>query len=280
MATVSSFTAAHILELIDGTFAGASVNGAGNLILTTKGGASQDLGPIIPGGAVDQYYRGDKSWATLNKSAVGLSLVDNVSVLSDYTPKWKTGTVYAVGTQVITPNNLVMKANAAHTASASFITDIGKWDGLTTDVPYGHMGRTAAFQALNGVHNIVSMDVAQELRGGMTFDNATDSLVVPATGRYRAHLKGYFSGSTSSVNYVGLYLNGVRCDGTIRSGVYEKLASSVEKNTSADTYLHSTGIVPFNAGDKVALDMYSGVSAWGSNGYNGSYLELEYVGGA
>jgi hypothetical protein len=38
--------------------------------------------PTITAGTTSQYWRGDKSWQTLNKSAVGLSNVDNTSDLS------------------------------------------------------------------------------------------------------------------------------------------------------------------------------------------------------
>ncbi len=34
---------------------------------------------VIPTGTTSQYYRGDKTWQALNKAAVGLSNVDNVS---------------------------------------------------------------------------------------------------------------------------------------------------------------------------------------------------------
>jgi PPE-repeat protein len=35
--------------------------------------------PTITAGTTSQYYRGDKSWQTLDKSAVGLANVDNTS---------------------------------------------------------------------------------------------------------------------------------------------------------------------------------------------------------
>lgn len=280
MASIESFTAQRILELLDDTLAGASINGAGNLIVTTKGGVVKDLGPVMPAGASTQYYRGDKVWATLDKIAVGLNNVDNISVVSDYIPKWKSGVTYAVGQQVITPSGLIFAANVAHTSSSvSFVTDIDKWNGIGTDVPYGHMGRTAGFQALGGNNATVQMDIAQELRGGMTFDNPNDSLVIPVTGRYRAKTKGYFTGSTATVNSVRLYVNGVLGDGNLRGGVYEKLGISTEKNSSADIYIQASGIVPFNKGDKVALCQNSAVSCWGTNGFNGSGIEIEYVGG-
>jgi hypothetical protein len=129
MATVTSLTLDRILQLLDGAVEGGTVNSLGNLILTTKGGASIDAGSItLPGGNTGQFYRGDKTWADLNKAVVGLSLVDNVSVIADYVPKWKTGAVYAIGDLAITPTNLVVKALVAHTAGASYAADILKWD--------------------------------------------------------------------------------------------------------------------------------------------------------
>ena len=35
--------------------------------------------PTITGGTTSQYWRGDKTWQTLDKTAVGLSNVDNTS---------------------------------------------------------------------------------------------------------------------------------------------------------------------------------------------------------
>lgn len=215
---------------------------------------------------------------SLTKTMVGLPLVDNVSVVADYVAKWKPSTVYAVGIQVVTPSNKVLISNVAHTSSITFVSDVSKWDG-EINVPYGHMGKTNGFQQLSGSGAIVIMDAAQELRGGMTFDNATDSLVIPVTGRYRAHVRGYFSGTTSGLNVARLFLNGVAADSTVRGGVLDKVGCQAVKTDSGDIYHGNSAVVPLTVGDKVALGMYSGVSAWGTNGYNGSYLEIEYVGG-
>lgn len=79
MATVTGLTAARMLQLLDDTFVGASINSLGNLILKTRGGASKDVGAIMPEGLATQYFRGDKTWVMLDKNAVGLNLVDNVA---------------------------------------------------------------------------------------------------------------------------------------------------------------------------------------------------------
>lgn len=64
----SSFTAAGISDSETGFATGAQVYGA----LEYK----ED---VIEEGTTSQYFRGDKSWQTLDKSAVGLSNVDNTS---------------------------------------------------------------------------------------------------------------------------------------------------------------------------------------------------------
>lgn len=129
MATVSSLTTAKMLEIADESIVGGTVNGLGNLILTTRGGLTIDAGPITAAGTTSQYYRGDKTWVTLDKSAVGLGLVDNVSVLSDYIPKWKPNTVYLAGTIVISPAGELVRAKAAITTGTTFVT--ANWANVT-----------------------------------------------------------------------------------------------------------------------------------------------------
>jgi hypothetical protein len=51
------------------------------------------LQPLIPTGTSSQYYRGDKSWQTLNKTTVGLSNVTNESKATMFTNPTFTGTV-------------------------------------------------------------------------------------------------------------------------------------------------------------------------------------------
>lgn len=44
-----------------------------------------------------------------------------------YTPTWEPSTTYPLGQQVITPNNDVVRANVAHTSSATYATDVVNW---------------------------------------------------------------------------------------------------------------------------------------------------------
>jgi hypothetical protein len=142
------------------------------------------------------------------------------------------------------------------------------------DRPFAHMGKTNAFQALSGTTTKVTMDAAQTLIGGFTFDNASDAVVVPLTGWYQVRLKGFFTGASAGVNQTGVTVNGTNGP----TGVMQGIISNINKMDGNDVFVISTGRLPFNAGDKVGLYQFSAVSCWGTNGYDGSYLELEYDG--
>lgn len=58
---------------------GVNFDGTGNITIPTVDATKE---PIIAAGNTAQYWRGDKSWQTLDKSAVGLSNVDNTSDLN------------------------------------------------------------------------------------------------------------------------------------------------------------------------------------------------------
>jgi len=65
----------------------------------------------IPAGTTAQYLRGDKTWGTLDKTAVGLSAVDNTSDANK-----------PISTAVATA--LAGKASSVHTHTSSSITDL------------------------------------------------------------------------------------------------------------------------------------------------------------
>jgi hypothetical protein len=74
--------------------------------------------PTVSAGTAAQYYRGDKTWQTLNKSAVGLSNVDNVSLLS--APLASNGITTVFG---MSPDNVVVKKIANVVDPADFGAD-------------------------------------------------------------------------------------------------------------------------------------------------------------
>jgi hypothetical protein len=49
---------------------------------TLKASAVADKEPVIAPGTTNQFWRGDKSWQPLDKTAVGLGNVDNTSDLA------------------------------------------------------------------------------------------------------------------------------------------------------------------------------------------------------
>ena len=68
------------------TLTGKTISGSDNTLTniaqSSVTGLTTDLSgkePSVAAGTTSQYYRGDKSWQTLNKTAVGLSNVDNTS---------------------------------------------------------------------------------------------------------------------------------------------------------------------------------------------------------
>ena len=83
--------------------------------------------PTVTAGTTAQYYRGDKSWQTLNKSAVGLANVDNTA---DADKPISTATQSALDTKAV---NQVATAVASGLMSS---TDKTKLDGLGTASTY------------------------------------------------------------------------------------------------------------------------------------------------
>ena len=136
--------------------------------------------------------------------------------------------------------------------------------------PFGHMGvSNGAFQALGTTPAKVAMTAAQRLRGGVTFDDANDSLVVPLAGDYRLTAQYYTTGAGSGTQLGFIYANTTQLGITTRQ---TKLANEDCQSTC-------TGVYTLAAGDKVSLYgiTTSGVTSWGSTGYNGDFIEVEYL---
>jgi hypothetical protein len=94
---------------------------------------------FIAAGTTAQYYRGDKTWQTLNSTAVGLGNVNNTSDANKpvstaaaalFIPRWKPSTAYAAGEQVISPVDEVVASKTARTSGATWnVTEMGNWSG-------------------------------------------------------------------------------------------------------------------------------------------------------
>lgn len=143
--------------------------------------------------------------------------------------------------------------------------DGDSWEPINPLPPFGHMGKTNGFTGGNA--NPVPMDAAQVLRGGMTFSNADDALVVPRDGLYNLRAKGYTSGGSGGNATLIILVNGAQ------SG-----AGVTWTKQQIDEIQNCAVTRPLVAGDKVSLQSLFPSSNYGADGYNGTWLEVEYVG--
>lgn len=151
-------------------------------------------------------------------------------------------------------------------------------DAIDADVhdilyaPFGHMGKTNGFQSLATPAKVVFTQ-AQILRGGMTFDDAADALVLPVAGLYRLTCRALVSGGVAARNRFYLIKNGVVADPVAGADM------TFDKESSAADYAQScTGTAIFAAGDKIGMYASSPAQTWGTSGWNGAFVEAEFVG--
>ena len=149
--------------------------------------------------------------------------------------------------------------------------ELWKWDGDSWDAiyslpPFGHMGVTSGFNP--GNQGPVPMSAAQVLLGGMTFDDAADALVVPRDGLYEINGKIYSSGGQQGLVMMQILLNGGGCGCGVQWHKVE-----------VDEYMPTPVMRrPLLAGDKLSIQTVSPASVYGSDGYNGTWNEVKYVG--
>ena len=138
--------------------------------------------------------------------------------------------------------------------------------------PFGHMGKTNGFQSLATPAKVVFTQ-AQILRGGMEFSDVDDALVLPVAGLYRLTCRALVSGGTAARNRFYLIKNGVVADPVAGADM------TFDKESGAADYAQScSGTAIFAAGDKIGMYASSPVSTWGTSGWNGAFVEAEWVG--
>jgi hypothetical protein len=151
------------------------------------------------------------------------------------------------------------------------VKDSGGWrnlaDGLTKT--FAHVGRTGSFQTATGGVTVV-YPTPQYMFGGITWDSASNQLVVPVAGYYRVNAQYYFTGATGAVGTGYLYKNTANTQ-PIGSRV------ALWKADSADYIGSASGIILLAAGDKVGTWINYSSSTWGTDGWNGTFMEVELL---
>ena len=142
------------------------------------------------------------------------------------------------------------------------VWDGAKWIPSGGEVPYAHLGKTDGFTT--GTANPQTM-AAQVLKGGMTY--AANGITLPYTGRYRINGKVYASGGSGGA------ITGV----VMANGANTGIGASWNK-VQVDEYQCFGGTKPFNAGDVITLQTVSAPSVYGGDGWNGTYLDIEWQG--
>lgn len=152
--------------------------------------------------------------------------------------------------------------------------DGARWVAAPAAVRFGHMGRTDAFQPLSADQmQTVHMSAAQDLLGGVGFDAARSALTVPVTGRWSISCRFYATGR-AGVQAAGQATIGRGSTTLAVEGTY----LGFWKADHQDYMSQSAVTQHLVAGDKIFLQMQYGGSTWGTNGYNGSAVEIQYLG--
>lgn len=137
---------------------------------------------------------------------------------------------------------------------------------------FGHAGKTNGFQAITAADSSFVITTAQILKGGMQFDSAFGGrLVVPVAGTYRVNAQYYYSGSSNITCFGNVYKNGA---GTLMPARH----MGWKAGDGSDHCASAVGFVQLAAGDKIGIGGNSSANAWGSDGFNGCYIEVELVG--
>jgi len=136
-----------------------------------------------------------------------------------------------------------------------------------SNIPFGHAGCIAGFQTIAGSDVAVTID-DQELRGGMTFEATSGGrFVIPRSGLYEVRIKAYATEASGYDFMFAAYKNSVKITGT---EVFDY------KQTTSDYKQHAICTIPLVAGDKIGLGATTPNKTWGTDGYNGAWLEVKF----
>lgn len=190
--------------------------------------------PTLAAGTATQFYRGDKTWQTLNKSAVGLGNVDNTS---DANKPVSTATQTALNDKVAKGDiQAITKGGTGATTAAAARTNLGLGDAALKAV--GKLnGQLSEFTG-NGLGGNGYGGIAPVIPGGM--DLQAYSYV---TGWYG--LAGTYVNSPIATSHTSLMLVSLRTYGAGAAMIFQLWANS-------------------------AAEYYIGQCSWGAN-VDGTY---------
>lgn len=123
---------------------------------------------------------------------------------------------------------------------------------------FGHAGKTDGFQSMSG-GQVVTLQL-QDSAGGVTI--SANSLVIPVTGRYQVNARFYYSGAGG-----GTILGVLQVNGTNRTQIQSY------KEANQDTTIPVSQIMLLSAGDQLRMWSNYPNATYGTDGYNGTYLE-------
>lgn len=233
---------------------------------------SHSYEPVITASTTAKYYRGDKSWQDLNKTAVGLANVDNttdankpissatqtaLNLKANIASPTFTGTVSGITTLMVsestnlyyTEARVTANANvAANTAARHSAVTLGTSNGLS--LAGQEVSLRLATSAFNGA--LSSADWT-------TFNNKQAALTNPVTGAGTLGFMPKYTGATS-VSDSPIYTDGVNI-GVCSAPVAQAIAGAgtVVVSGSTVTGTGTSFLSTFKAGDTITVTTTSGV---------------------
>lgn len=168
--------------------------------------------PTIAAGTTAQYWRGDKSWQTLDKAAVGLSNVDNTS---NATERAATATLtnktMAFGSNTITGTKA--QFDTALTDSNFMFAEVPTWTAPTLNT--GWVSHSAIDSTWQAVEYTKTADGHVYLRGLINPATATSKTMFTLPTGYRPAKRASFLQGNSAAGAAGYWIY-VQDDGQVQ----------------------------------------------------------------
>ncbi|ATW59945.1 hypothetical protein SEA_WALTZ_68 [Arthrobacter phage Waltz] len=225
-------------------------------------GITSPEGVILPAG-VDMFdYLGEQRRMAASQRTI--------VPVADRTAADSVAAAMAADGRTVSDTNPLIVYNIA--SQSVEVKDGGGWNGALATPAFAHAGKTDGFQTTVGTDVAIVLNSAQVLKGGFTFETTSGGrLVAPYSGWYRINAQFYITGGSGYRSQSKIYKN------SSPSGVGG--VGLVWKADGTDFTTHTMTVVQLTAGDRIGLGTtQTAGSAWGTDGYNGTYLEMEYLG--